>query len=423
MFTRVIALLILSATSLQATDPVGYSISLSKASSGFDGSSCWVHARAGVLRDSSKSVGGHGTAIMTTQKLLLSGSDIFYALNELRSSDGGATWTTPQRIDSFARQTFSGSDRTLPTGAEIAPHLLQPGDQTTVCDFVPKWHAQSGRLLGIGHTVWYRNNKVMHVRPRGIAYAVYDSGSGHWAQWKCVKLPRGLKFQCAGSGSQQRVDLTNGDVLIPVYHKEPLAKQYASTVCRCSFDGTTLKYIEHGTELSIPVKRGLYEPSVTKFGNRFFLTLRNDDHGYVAASGDGLHYSDPQRWTFDDGADLGNYNTQQHWVTHSAGLFLVYTRKGADNDHVFRHRAPLFIAQVDPEKLHVIRSTERILVAERGARLGNFGITDASPDEPWVTVTEWMQPVGVEKYGSDNTIWVVKIKWEEPNQLVDGVND
>ena len=159
------------------------------------------------------------------------------------------------------------------------------------------------------------------------------------------------------------------------------------------------------------------------FGSRFYLTLRNDDHGYVAVSEDGLQYSKPKRWTFDDGTDLGNYNTQQHWVTHSDGLFLVYTRIGADNDHVFRHRAPLFIAQVDPDRLHVIRSTERILVAERGARLGNFGVTDVSANETWVTVTEWMQPVGVEKHGSDNTIWVAKIKWEKPNQLVNGFSD
>lgn len=97
---------------------------------------------------------------------------------------------------------------------------------------------------------------------------------------------------------------------------------------------------------------------------------------------------------WDDGADLGNYNTQQHWVTHSNGLFLVYTRKGAHNDHVFRHRAPLFIAQVDPEKLCVVRSTERVLVPERGARLGNFGVAEVSENETWVTVAEWMQTWG-----------------------------
>lgn len=71
---------------------------------------------------------------------------------------------------------------------------------------------------------------------------------------------------------------------------------------------------------------------------------------------------------WDDGTDLGSYNTQQHWVAHSEGLFLVYTRRGANNGHVMRHRAPLFIAQVDPVKLHVLRSTERELMPNRGAR-------------------------------------------------------
>jgi hypothetical protein len=31
----------------------------------------------------------------------------------------------------------------------------------------------------------------------------------------------------------------------------------------------------------------------------------------------------------DDGAELGSYNTQQHWLSHGDGLFLMYTRRGA----------------------------------------------------------------------------------------------
>ncbi|MBS3762593.1 MAG: exo-alpha-sialidase, partial [Planctomycetes bacterium] len=123
-------------------------------------------------------------------------------------------------------------------------------------------------------------------------------------------------------------------------------------------------------------------------------------------------------WLFDDGTELGNYNTQQHWVTHSNGLFLVYTRRGLGNDHVFRHRAPLMIAEVDPEELVVIRDTERELVPNRGARLGNFAVTDVSPSETWVVVAEWMQPVDCEKYGSDNTIWAARLIWPETNELV-----
>jgi hypothetical protein len=56
-----------------------------------------------------------------------------------------------------------------------------------------------------------------------------------------------------------------------------------------------------------------------------------------------------------------------------------------------------------------------VLVPERGARLGNFGVTEVSPDETWVTAAEWMQPQGVEKRGSDNRIWVAKIQWHQPN--------
>lgn len=349
---------------------------------------------------------------MTTQKLLLSGSDVFYALHEMRSADNGRTWTRPSRIESFRRQKFQGTNHPLPTGAAIAPNLLQPGDETTVCDFVPAWHEASKTLLGIGHTVWYRENRVMHTRPRGVAYAVLEPGAGTWSEWQCLELPDTPAFRNAGAGSQQRVDLPNGDLLLPIYFKAPDSRQYSVTVCLCRFDGQTMEYVRHGNSLTLPVKRGLYEPSVTRCGDRFYLTLRNDDHGYVTSSNDGLQYDAPKKWTFDDGSDLGNYNTQQHWVTHGDDLYLVYTRRGANNDHVFRHRAPLFMARVDPERLQVIRSTERVLVPERGARLGNFGVTHASPNETWITVTEWMQPAGVEKHGSDNTIWVARLLWQ-----------
>lgn len=393
------------------------------AHSGFDGKKCWVHARAGAIpalqpgNDFDKPL-----VVMTMQRLLLSGSDVFYALNETRSTDVGISWSKAKPHESFTRLTLgpetSNEDKDR-IGATIAPELVDQGDQVTVCDFTPKWHAASQRLLGIGHTVWYRNNKVMHTRPRGIAYAVYNTQANQWSSWGTVNLPAETKFQNAGSGSVQRVDLPGGDVLIPFYFKEPRQTQYSVCVCRCRFDGHTLDYVEHGSELTIPVKRGLYEPSLTKFQGHYYLTMRNDDHGYVAVSDDGLNFGPQQRWKFDDGSDLGNYNTQQHWVTHSDKLFLVYTRRGANNDHIFRHRAPLFIAQVDPMSLRVIRKTEQVIVPERGARLGNFGVVDVSPNESWVTVTEWMQPIGVEKHGSDNSVFIAKLKWNVPNKLVD----
>ncbi len=119
----------------------------------------------------------------------------------------------------------------------------------------------------------------------------------------------------------------------------------------------------------MPQPRGLYEPSLTQFQGRYFLTMRNDVRGYVARGKDGLHFDQQIPWAFDDGQELGSYNTQQHWVTHSDGLFLTYTRRGAGNDEILRHRAPLFMAQVDPDRLCVIRSTERVVVPKLGATL------------------------------------------------------
>ncbi|MCA9135153.1 MAG: hypothetical protein KDB00_00300, partial [Planctomycetales bacterium] len=397
-------------------DGPSYTIELAKAHSGFDGQTCWVQARAGAIPGGAEGNPSEDPlVILTTQKLLLTGSDVFYRLHQTRTVDGADTWSELEPIDSFTRETVGDANDPLPTGASIAPHLLKKGDETTVCDFQPKWHAASQRLLGIGQSVWYRDNRVMHVRPRGIAYAVYQPSRQDWSKWKTVELPSETRFQNAGSGSAQRVDLPGGDVLIPFYFKEPSSQTFSSAVCKCRFDGHTLHYIEHGNAVTVPTERGLYEPSLTRHCNRFYLTLRNDDRGYVSVSDDGLNFSQPKPWTFDDGKELGSYNTQQHWITHGDELFLVYTRRGANNDHVFRNRAPLFIAQIDVETLTVVRNTEQILVPERGARLGNFGIVDVSPDETWVTAAEWMQPLGVEKHGSDNSIFVAKLKWNRTN--------
>jgi hypothetical protein len=381
----------------QHREPVPYRIDLTTATSGFDGQTCWVHARAGIIPAQVPGDPASGPlVVMTMQKLLLSGSDVFYPLHSLWSDDLGATWSEPELQTVFERQQID-KDKEL-----------------VVSDFWPKWHQASGKLLGTGHTVWYQNNRVMPIRQRHAAYAVYDPEARKWLPWKMLEMPDDPRFANAGAGCTQRYDLPNGDILLPISFKQPEDKLHSTTVVRCRFDGQTLRYIEHGDELSIDVPRGLGEPSLARFGGRFFLTLRNDVKGHVTSSPDGLWFDTPKPWTFDDGTELGNYNTQQHWVTHRSGLFLVYTRRGADNDHVFRHRAPLFMAQVDPDRLCVIRSTERVLVPERGARLGNFGVTEISPDETWVTAAEWMQPAGVEKRGSDNSVWIAKIKWDRP---------
>ncbi len=393
-------------------DPL-YEIDLTVAREGFDGKMCWVHARAGALPPVQ---GEEPLVVMTLQKLDISGSDIFYALNEMRTVDGGMTWTAPQELESFSRVPFTWRD--------------EKDLEITVSDFWPRWHTQSNTLIGIGHTVVYQNNRVKPVRLEGLPmrFTIRISTTGQIGGPLNCPMSPDLKTQ---GRDTQRYDLPNGDLLVPFYFKEPESSQYSTTVMRARFENGAIRYLEHGSELTVPVKRGLYEPSIAKFGDRFYLTMRNDDHGYVAVSDDGLTFSTPKRWTFDDGTDLGNYNTQQHWVATVMRSSSSTRGAGANNDHVTRHRAPLFIARIDPETLQVIRSSEQILVPEYGARLGNFGVAEISESETWVTVTEWMQSsskeartrdrvdhdtVRLKERGANNRVWVAKIKWNQPNR-------
>jgi cyanophycinase len=376
-----------------------FRIQLDTITQGYDGQYCWAQARAGAI----PRAGQPPLVVVTANPLLLTGSDVYYALNEFRTEDLGKTWSGPkEHTDTLGR-------RDEPEGVVSA-----------VCDFWPQWHAATGKLLGTGHTVRYRDNKVIPLPSRGTAYSVYDPQAQTWTAWATVAMPDGDHFYNAGAGCVQRVDLPNGEILLPIYFTPKGEKFHRVTVMRCAFDGAKLTHLEHGNELRLDTARGFAEPSLTRFRDRYYLTLRHDKAGYVCTSTDGLHYDEPRMWCWDDGTELGTYNTQAHWVTHGETLFLVYTRRGANNDHVFRNRAPLFIAEVDPEKLMVKRATERVLIPEHGARYGNFGVCEVNEHETWIVETEWMQrppeepviPVN-NRWGANARIYAARIFWDE----------
>lgn len=392
--------------------PLDYEIELQVVSEGYDRETEWFQPRIGIIPPT--------TAVLTVTRAQLWGSDVFTAIREFRSEDFGRTWSAPVIHETLDR-------RVLPDGAEVCP-----------CDLTPVWHAPSGKLLMTGHTATYAGGErggllIDNRHTRDLVYSVYDADARRWADWRILEPPDRERFWWISAGCAQRVDLPSGDVLLPVsvMSRAEVGENFwkgcfATTVLRCRFDGETLAYLEQGNEMSVPEPRGLCEPSLTDFDGRYRLTLRNDVRGYVTTGIDGLHFDAPVPWRFDDGEELGSYNTQQHWVTHSDGLFLTYTRRGAGNDHVIRHRAPLFIAQVDPERMVVLRATERILVPDRGAQLGNFGVVDASRDETWVVTSEGMhgdaekpqELARSEARGANNRIWLTRLHWSRPNQRV-----
>lgn len=326
------------------------------------------------------------------------GTHDFHDILQSFSRDGGKTWSEPRVIPSLRR--IRQSD-----GFEVAPG-----------DLWPAFHQRTGKILATGKTFNFENGqREIRLRER-VSYAVMDPATGKWGPLRFLEVPEqdhsGARITGANAGCTQRVDLPSGDVLLPVrYWRDPQVHRYTSVVMRCAFDGEKLTYAEHGSEHTISTGRGLYEPSLIRFDDRYFLTLRANESAYVTRGSDGIHFEPVREWKFDNGEDLGSYNTQQHWVTVGGGLFLVYTRRGADNDHIMRHRAPLFIAQVNPETLRVVRSTERVLIPQNHATLGNSGICHVDADECWVTCGEGLLRAGKRK-GQRNMVFHVRIRPE-----------
>ena len=362
---------------------------------------CWFHPRVAAMPGYGKD---GGPAVMMTIQKHLGVSDHYSGLSTLRTDDLGQTWTEPTEIP------------------ELASRKDENNETIAVCDVTPGWLSQSGKLLAIGIKLRYNEQgKQLLDQPRSheCAYAVYDPKSDTWTPWASLSMPEtDGKFFLVSPGCVQWLEQADGTLLIPAYFRGPTGTDYTTTILHCSFDGQELKYLGHGDELTIQGGRGLYEPSLTRFQDRYFLTLRHDTAAYVTTSVDGLHFEPIRKWTFDDGQDLGSYNTQAHWLAHSSGLFLTYTRRGANNDHIMRNRAPIFVAQVDPDTLQVLRSTEQILLPERGVMLGNFGAAAITQNESWVTDSEFLVSPTPHPKGANGTTWLGRVKWSIPNHLI-----
>ncbi|MEQ1861989.1 MAG: exo-alpha-sialidase [Chthoniobacteraceae bacterium] len=357
----------------------------------------WFHPRACMV----PGVSG-ATAFMTLQHI--AGSDYFGPVHWMTSTDLGRTWTKPQPVPALGR-------------------VKQPdGVEEGVCDVVPEWHAKTRTVLALGHNVFYSGPAFSRNQPpRWPIYAVWREGK--WGPRRKLEWndPRGAYIYSNNCG--QRVALPNGDILLSFTHGGVKDKPRSVASVICSFDGETLAVKQVGGEIPHDKGRGLLEPSLTQFKNRFFLTIRAEDNrGYVCASDDGLQWTPKQAWAWDNGEPLTMSTTQQHWLAHSEALWLVYTRQDASNTNVTRWRSPLWMAQVDPATLRLRRDTERVVLplvgdgvkaADRVAIMGNFHTTNVSSNESWVTVGEW-QP----KNGIKGDLLLARIRWSKPNTLV-----
>lgn len=365
-----------------------------------DGKFLWFHPRTAAVPDAGKD--GAPLVVMTLQKHLQV-SDFYSGMYAMYTEDMGTTWSGPVEIPELAWR--DGPDGTI----------------LAVCDVTPGYHPPTGKVLAIGAQLYYRpDGQLLEGIERSdqTAYSIFDPKKKSWTGWNLLEMPNDPKFDFVRNACAQWLVEPDGSLLVPLYFGKNAKEDYSVTVARCSFDGETLRYMEHGNEMTVSGGRGLCEPSLVRHYGHYFLTLRNDTGGYVTVSNNGLQFEPIRPWQFDDGEELGSYNTQQHWLVHTDGLYLVYTRRGYNNDHVMRHRAPLFIAEVNRDTLQVIRATERVLIPERGATMGNFGAAAITQKESWVTVGEGIWNDDMRTRGATGALYLARVKWETPNDTI-----
>lgn len=367
----------------------------------------WFHPRCCVIpiemeRDSQeKSNEANANRVFMTLQTIM-GSDYFGPVHWTHSDDLGKTWAKPEPVDSLGR--VDAGER----------------GEEGVCDVVPEWHAPTLSVLALGHNVFYKGPRFSREQPaRWPIYSVYRDGK--WGPRRKLEWddPRGSMIYSNNCG--QRVTLDNGDVLLAFSFGSEANEARQVAGVHCSFDGEQLRIKKVGEPLQLNHRRGLLEPSLIEFDGRYFLTIRaEDDHGYASVSRDGLTWSDKVAWAWDNGDPVKMSTTQQHWLRHRNGLFLVYTREHESNKNVIRWRAPLFMAQVDLERLCLIRETERVVLPLVGdgvdapnevALMGNFHPVEINEQESWVTVGEWKPRADLK-----GDLLLSRITWNEPNE-------
>lgn len=358
----------------------------------------WAQARVGVFPAND----GRRRLFMTMQRQ--SGSDFYGPVYFTISDDGGKTWSEPQPVPGLRQTPVEGD--------------LRVG----VCDPVPEYHPQTRTILVMGHTVFYRGNGYRNEdqRMRNTVYVVRKA-DGSWSPMRLLEWKDSPKTGICTTNCSQRVTLDNGDVLIPLSFGEAGVARDATTV-RCSFDGDKLTVLKAGNRLKNGAGRGLLEPSLVRHGDRFYMTIRAEDNrGYVSVSSDGLTWEKQRPWCWQNGEPLMLSSTQQRWLPHSDGPYLVYTRRAENNVNVMRWRAPLFAARVDLASLTLVRETERVIFpldgdgvadGKRVPGLGNFHTTMFSPEESFISNYEAFPANG----WKGNTL-LARVRWKVPNRL------
>ncbi len=333
------------------------------------------------------------TAVMTWYMVPQSGGDVYYDNYVSLSRDGGKTYGKPYLLT--IPDTYTDGVR----------------NHVTIISVFYNRTYQKWFILGMEMHYTAQNVCICH---HGISLgdpviAVFDPVVGDMvSDFQRIPVPIPYITACPHG---QIGEYDNGDMLLSYYLTRKDDTVSSAMTVRYAVKDNTLSVVQAGEVLfGGGYKRGFCEPSVACLHGKYYMTIRTDEQGLLATSTDGYVFSKPKPWVWDDGTILENANTMQRWIRFRDNLYLVYTRKDPMNRHVFRRRAPLYIALFDETEKCLVRAKERILVPELGADLGNFHVCDISDAEAILTTAETPMSPYSAQFGSDNSIWSVHIR-------------
>ncbi len=302
--------------------------------------------------------------LMTLSKLSTTGTDVYRGLGFTTSHDGGATWA-------------------LLTELPYVAHPLREGIMGMFGAMLPVFHPPTGKVLILGNCVGYTGYGTSSVKLTALrfpAYAVYDPATHKWSADYTVLTGEADANTTSGFPWIQ----PDGTLLWPCN---------GGRVLKAAFDGEKLTILARSPQIEGLGKqaKNTGEYHLTKIGDRFYLAMRCPDQNRIAVSGDGQSFEPAVELRWDDGSLVPSIATQMRWVRQQGRLYLVYTRADPSSKGIFRNRAPLWMAELDPANLRLKKSTEVIAVPISPGRddLGNFGTTFVNDELSLVTTSEF----------------------------------
>lgn len=117
--------------------------------------------------------------------------------------------------------------------------------------------------------------------------------------------------------------------------------------------------------------RGVIEPTLAAFSDGRILAIMRGSNGgkqdpeyqmpahkwFAVSEDDGIHWTAPEPWTFDDGAAFYSASSMSSLFKHSSGRYFWLGNLSEENAKANAPRWPLIMAEVDPVSLRLIRST------------------------------------------------------------------